>query len=103
MSGSRQISPMVSAGLPAVFCPATEPVVLTGAAAAACFGAVAAVAPFGAVAAVAPFGAIPLAMLLAGLEGIGGPTRVQVSPPQRKPSTQPRISMWSGSVGVMVE
>ena len=36
----------------------------------------------------APFGA-PLAMLLAGLEGIGGPTRVQVSPPHRKPSTQP--------------
>ena len=37
------------------------------------------------------FGA-PLAMLLAGLEGIGGPTRVQVSPPQRKPNTQPCIS-----------
>ena len=37
---------------------------------------------------VALFGA-PLAMLLTGLEGIGGPTRVQVSPPQRKPSTQP--------------
>ena len=34
------------------------------------------------------FGA-PLAMLLTGLEGIGGPTRVQVSPPQRKPNTQP--------------
>ena len=31
----------------------------------------------------------PLAMLLAGLEGIGPATRVQVSPPQRKPSTQP--------------
>jgi len=41
----------------------------------------------------APFGAgAPLAMLLEGLEGIGGPTRVQVSPPQRKPSTQPWIS-----------
>jgi len=34
----------------------------------------------------------PLAMLLTGLEAIGGPTRVQVSPPQRKPSTQPLIS-----------
>ena len=34
------------------------------------------------------FGA-PLAMLLVGLEGIGGAIRVQVSPPQRKPSTQP--------------
>ena len=42
-------------------------------------------------------------MLLAGLEGIGGPTRVQVSPPQRKPSTQPLISIWSGPTGVMVE
>ena len=37
------------------------------------------------------FGA-PLAMLLAGLEGIGPATRVQVSPPQRKPNTQPCIS-----------
>ena len=35
-----------------------------------------------------PFSA-PLAMLLEGLEGIGGPTRVQVSPPHRNPSTQP--------------
>jgi len=35
---------------------------------------------------------VPLAMLLLGLDGIGGPTRVQVSPPQRKPSTQPLIS-----------
>ena len=34
------------------------------------------------------FGA-PLATLLAGLEGIGPATLVQVSPPQRKPSTQP--------------
>ena len=34
------------------------------------------------------FGA-PLAMLLAGLEGIGPATRLQVSPPQRKPNTQP--------------
>ena len=32
---------------------------------------------------------MPLAMLLTGLEGIGPATRVQVSPPQRKPSTQP--------------
>ena len=38
----------------------------------------------------APAGLGPLlAMLLAGLEGIGPATRVQVSPPQRKPSTQP--------------
>ena len=28
---------------------------------------------------------------------------VQVSPPQRKPSTQPWISRWSGSSGLMVE
>ena len=48
------------------------------------------------------FGA-PLAMLLAGLEGIGGPTRVQVSPPHRKPSTQPWISSWSVPTGLMVE
>ena len=45
----------------------------------------------------------PLAMLLAGLEGIGGATRVQVSPPQRKPSTQPLISRCSGSVGLIEE
>ena len=48
------------------------------------------------------FGA-PLAMLLTGLEGIGPATRVQVSPPQRKPSTQPWISSWSGPIGLMVE
>ena len=47
--------------------------------------------------------AAPLAMLLTGLEGIGPATRVQVSPPQRKPSTQPLISSWSGPAGVMVE
>jgi len=45
----------------------------------------------------------PLAMLLTGLEGIGGATRVHVSPPQRKPSTQPLISRWSASVGVIEE
>ena len=39
----------------------------------------------GAAAALGPL----LAMLLAGLEGIGPATRVQVSPPQRKPNTQP--------------
>src|SRR5690242_20409339 len=47
--------------------------------------------------------AAPLAMLLAGLEGIGGATRVQVSPPQRKPSTHPLISRWSASTGVIEE
>jgi hypothetical protein len=47
--------------------------------------------------------AAPLAMLLTGLEGIGPATRVQVSPPQRKPSTQPLISSWSGPIALMVE
>jgi len=42
-------------------------------------------------------------MLLTGLDGIGGATRVQVSPPQRKPSTQPLISNWSEPAGVIVE
>ena len=42
-------------------------------------------------------------MLLAGLDGIGPETRVQVSPPQRKPSTQPLISSWSEPIGLMVE
>ena len=46
---------------------------------------------------------VPLAMLLTGLDGIGGPTRVQVSPPHRKPSTQPWISIWSVPTGLMVE
>jgi len=88
MSGSRQISP-ISPGWPeACFWPgtdfgATAPVVFGGAAG---DGAAAVDGAFGN--GLAPFGA-PLAMLLVGLEGIGGPTRVQGSPPQRKPSTQP--------------
>ena len=45
----------------------------------------------------------PLAMLLDGLLGIGGATRVQVSPPHRKPKTQPLISSWSVPIGVIVE
>ena len=52
--------------------------------------------------AAAAFG-VPLAMLLAGLEGIGPATLVQVSPPQRNPSTQPLISSWSEPIGLMVE
>ena len=51
----------------------------------------------------APLAEPSLAMLFTGLEGIGGATRVQVSPPQRKPSTQPWISRWLASVGVIVE
>ncbi|CCE00271.1 hypothetical protein BRAS3809_3310001 [Bradyrhizobium sp. STM 3809] len=35
---------------------------------------------------------VPFAMLFTGLDGIGGPTRVQVSPPHRKPRTHPLIS-----------
>src|ERR1700731_2266137 len=97
MSGSRQISPTGSAArAAAIFLPAgpTDPVVLGGGTAAPV------VAAFLANAAL--LGA-PLAMLLAGLLGIGGATRVQFSPPQRKPSTQPLISSWSVPVGVMVE
>ena len=60
----------------------TEPVVFGCAGSAVVGAAVFGKAPVGL------FGA-PLAMLLAGLEGIGGATRVQVSPPQRNPSTQP--------------
>jgi hypothetical protein len=76
------MSPTGSPGCPpASFLPAaaTDPVV---------FGAVGAVAG----AAVRCGAAVvlgPLAMLLAGLEGIGPATRVQVSPPHRKPNTQP--------------
>ena len=50
---------------------------------------------FGAPVVLALFGGAPvllgvlLAMLLAGLDGIGPATRVQVSPLQRKPSKQP--------------
>src|SRR5882724_1371007 len=102
MSGSRQISPTASAGFAvASFCPGdlgaglTEPVVLGAAKFAA-----GAAAVFGGSAPVV-FGP-PLAMLLAGLEGIGPATRVQVSPPQRKPNTQPWISSWSGPAGRIV-
>ena len=42
-------------------------------------------------------------MLLTGLDGIGGPTRLQVSPPHRKPSTQPWISNWSVPTGLIVD
>jgi hypothetical protein len=75
MSGRRQISPTGSAEAVACFgadvfaVGFAEPVILDGAV-------------------LDPFG-IPLAMLLAGLEGIGPPTRVQLSPPHRKPSRQP--------------
>src|SRR5258705_12311493 len=99
MSGSRHISPTESAGCAAVasFWPGGLGAGLTEAGV---FGAVAVVVG-GAVRGSAPvvFGA-PLAMLLAGLEGIGPATRGQVSPPQRKPNTQPRISSWSGPGGL---
>src|ERR1700694_975560 len=103
MSGSRQISPTGSAGFAAAsFWPGglgaavTAPVVF-------CVADVApgAAAVLGACAAVV-FGVL-LAMLLAGLEGIGPATRVQVSPPQRKPNTQPWISSCSGPAGLIVE
>src|SRR5205085_5522939 len=48
-------------------------------------------------------GTASMGKLLAGLDGIGGPARVQVSPPQRKPSTQPWISIWSVPTGLIVE
>src|ERR1700722_10713757 len=102
MSGSRQISPTGSDGCPdvATFWPA---ILAAGVLAAGGLGVAEAVA-------VAPvlgnapvvFGP-PFAMLLTGLDGIGGATRDQVSPPHRKPSTQPLISSWSGPVGLIVE
>src|SRR5258708_7924139 len=99
MSWSKQISPTGSAGcaavasfLPGILGAGTDPVVfgalpaVAGAALAVAGAALAVAGVFGS--APRALGA-PLALLLAGLGGIGAATRVQVSPPQRKPSTQP--------------
>src|SRR5665213_3229951 len=101
MSGIRQISPTGSAGATAVAsfglgllgAGPMEPVVL---------GAAPVVTALDLASVPAVFGA-PFAMLLTGLEGIGPATRVQVSPPQRKPNTQPRISSWSEPTGLIVD
>src|SRR3954447_2128288 len=111
MSGSRQISPIsagwaaaVAAGFWAGAAFGGAGLAGAGLAAPVVFGAAGAGAGAAVLGAApgAPFGA-PLAMLLAGLDGIGGPTRVQVSPPHRNPSTQPWISSWSVPTGLIVE
>src|ERR1700730_14883012 len=102
MSGSRQMSPTGSAGCAEVasFWPDGLGAEVLVAVAFGAAGGVVGAAVLGAAPVV--FGA-PLAMLLAGLEGIGPATRVQVSPPQRKPNTQPWISSCSGPAGLIVE
>src|SRR5665213_257169 len=108
MSGIRQISPTGSVGATAVAsfglgllgAGPMEPVVLGAAPVVTALDLLATALDFPSVPVV--LGA-PFAMLLTGLEGIGPATRVQVSPPQRKPSTQPRISSWSVPTGLIVD